>query len=279
MPELPEVEIVCRGLEKALCGARITFAKAHRADLRTPLPSHLGSRLTGCKILNVTRRAKYILIALDNDQTLVLHLGMSGRILLSHEDAPLQKHDHISLSFDNGLHARFNDPRRFGRCELVATKGLFEHKLLCALGIEPLGTTFTPEGLGVLLKGRKTAIKLALMDQRLVVGIGNIYACEALFKARINPECRAGDCSPDELKKLVAAIRKILNAAIAAGGSSLRNYVQTDGGAGSFQKQFSVYGREGERCPGCDCAFSKTKGIHRIVQGGRSTFYCSHKQK
>jgi formamidopyrimidine-DNA glycosylase len=279
MPELPEVETVCRGLAEALLNARIIKAEAHRADLRAPLPIDLGKRLKGHKILKIERRAKYILVALDNEETLLLHFGMSGRIVLTHDDAPLQKHDHISLAFDNGLHARFNDPRRFGFCDLVPTAKIYEHKLLRGLGIEPLSNDLTPARLTALFKTRKTSIKAALLDQRLVVGIGNIYACEALFAARINPLRSAGSCKPDEIKNLVASIRKTLNAAIAAGGSSLRDYVQADGELGTFQHQFAVYGREGLPCPGCDCNLAKTGGIARIAQNGRSTFYCRAQQK
>jgi formamidopyrimidine-DNA glycosylase len=279
VPELPEVETVCRGLAKAITGARITKAEAHRADLRAPLPKDLGTRLKGCKILKIERRAKYILIALDDNETLLLHLGMSGRMVLTKEDVALQKHDHISLAFDNGFHARFNDPRRFGYCDLVPTKKLPEHKLLRHIGVEPLSNEFTPARLTALLKGRKTSIKAALLDQRLVAGIGNIYACEALFAARISPKRRAGSCKPEEIKKLVPAIRKVLKAAIAAGGSSLRDYVQADGELGYFQHHFAVYDREGKRCPGCTCNLKKTGGIRRIAQGGRSTFYCAARQK
>jgi len=279
MPELPEVETVCRGLAKPLVGARITHAAAHRADLRAPLPHNLGTRLKGHKIIAVTRRAKYILIALDNNETLLLHLGMSGRMVLSHDDAPLQKHDHISLAFDNGVHTRFNDPRRFGYCDLVPTAKLSEHKLLKNLGIEPLSQDFIPAKLAELLKGRKTSIKAALLDQRLVVGIGNIYACEALFRAGIKPMRAAGKCKQPEIKILADAIRYVLNAAIKAGGSSLRDYVQADGKLGYFQNQFAVYGREGQPCPGCTCKVAKTGGIKRVPQGGRSTFYCTTKQK
>jgi len=279
VPELPEVETVCRGLAKPLVGARIVAAAAHRADLRAPLPRNLGAKLIGCRISSVSRRAKYILIALDNQQTLLLHLGMSGRIVLSKDDAPLQKHDHISLSFDNGWHARFNDPRRFGYCDLVASQDIYNHKLLSDLGVEPLSADFTPPKLASLLRGRKTPIKSALLDQRLVVGIGNIYACEALFGAGIDPQRHAGSCTSSEIKKLTKAIRNVLEAAIKAGGSSLRDYVQADGELGYFQHHFAVYGHEGDPCPGCRCDLARTKGIRRITQAGRSTFYCATKQK
>ena len=279
MPELPEVETVCRGLAKPLVGARIIAAAAHRADLRAPLPKDLGAKLKGAKILSVERRAKYILVNLDNKQTLLLHLGMSGRMVLTKEDVALQKHDHISLAFDNGMHARFNDPRRFGYCDLGLTATIHAHKLLRGLGIEPLDAAFTAEKLAALLKGRKTAIKTALLDQRLVVGIGNIYASEALFAAGISPERQAGAVKREEIKLLVACIKKVLQAAIKAGGSSLRDYVQADGELGYFQHHFAVYGREGMPCPDCICDLQKTKGVRRIAQGGRSTFYCMAKQK
>ncbi len=279
MPELPEVETVCRGLAKPLVGARIVAAAAHRKDLRAPLPAHLGARLTGARVLAITLRAKYILISLDTDETLLLHLGMSGRMIVSRSDEPLQKHDHISLAFDNGCYVRFNDPRRFGYCDLVPTKELQDHKLLRGLGIEPLSAAFTPERLAALLNGRKTSIKAALLDQRLVVGIGNIYACEALFGAGIHPERSVGSCKSVEIGRLADAIVKVLKAAIKAGGSSLRDYVQADGALGYFQHHFAVYGREGAACPSCDCNLAKTKGIQRIAQSGRSTFFCSVRQK
>jgi formamidopyrimidine-DNA glycosylase len=279
VPELPEVETVCRGLAGPLTGARIVAAAAHRADLRAPLPVNLGARLKGAKILGIERRAKYILIALDTKETLLLHLGMSGRMVLTKDDAPLQKHDHISLAFDNGWHTRFNDPRRFGYCDLVPTKALGDHKLLRGLGVEPLSDDFTPTKLVSLLKDRKTPVKTAIMDQRLVVGVGNIYACEALFAARISPTRLAGKVKADEVRGLTAAIRKVLKAAIAAGGSSLRDYVQADGELGYFQHQFAVYGREGEPCPACDCDLARTHGVARVTQAGRSTFYCKTKQK
>jgi formamidopyrimidine-DNA glycosylase len=275
MPELPEVETVCRGLAKPLTGATITLAAAHRADLRAPLPKELGKRLKSAKILTIKRRAKYILIELDTNETLLLHLGMSGRMVLSRTDEPLQKHDHISLSFDNGWHLRFNDPRRFGYCDLTPTAKAEQHKLLNHLGIEPLSDGFTPAHLTDLLKGKKTNIKAAILDQELVVGVGNIYACEALFQAGISPTRIAGSLKQDEIKKLVPAIRKVLNAAIKAGGSSLRDYVRADGELGYFQHQFAVYGREGEPCVNKH----GMKTILRIPQGGRSTFYCPICQK
>ncbi len=276
MPELPEVETVCRGLAEPLVGAHITDAEAHRANLRMPIPKNLSARLVGRAVISITRRAKYILINLDDNQTLLLHLGMSGRMTLSRGDTPLAKHDHISFVFDNGWQARFNDPRRFGMCDLCATDKIDAHKLFRDLGIEPLSDDFTPQKLAGLLKERKTTIKIALLDQRLVVGVGNIYACEALYRAGLHPERLAGSITAPEIKLLHTAIRKVLNEAIKAGGSSLRDYAQADGTLGYFQHKFAVYGKEGKPCPDCTC---KAKAISRITQGGRSTFFCATKQK
>jgi formamidopyrimidine-DNA glycosylase len=274
MPELPEVETVCRGLAKALNGARIVKAEAHRPDLRMPLPKNLAARLKGRRVKAIYRRAKYILMNLDSGETLLLHLGMSGRMVIVHKTSKPGKHDHLVFQFDNGCVVHFNDPRRFGMCDLVATKGLSQHKLLRGLGIEPLEKQLTSEFLAAKFKGKKTSVKAALLDQRLVVGIGNIYACEALFYAGISPKRRAGACTKDQIAKLVPAIRKVLNAAIKAGGSSLRDYVQVDGELGYFQHHFAVYDREGKACPGCSCDVAKTGCIQRIPQGGRSSFYC-----
>lgn len=275
LPELPEVETVCRGLAKALQNAVILRAQTHRADLRAPLPKNLGQKINGRKILSVTRRAKYILMALDGGLTLLLHLGMSGRMVLSPDNLPLEKHDHISFAFDNGLYARFNDPRRFGLCDLVRDDKLAEHPLLAKLGIEPLSPAFTAARLGELLAGRKSPIKTTILDQRLVVGVGNIYASESLYRAGISPLRPAGSCSKKEIAALRDAIVSVLNEAIAAGGSSLRDYVQADGELGYFQHNFAVYDHEGQPCPGCTC---KAK-IQRLTQAGRSTFYCPKRQK
>jgi formamidopyrimidine-DNA glycosylase len=293
MPELPEVETVCRGLARALTGARITTLEQHRGALRTPLPANLPARLKGRKIEDIRRRAKYILIALDKGETLLMHLGMSGRMVIRHDDRnPPSKHDHLVFHFDNGVTLRFNDPRRFGMCDLVANDDLPEHKLLRHVGIEPLGDELTPAFLTAKFKGKAASAKDALMDQRIIAGLGNIYVCEALFHAGIGPKKKAGAITKAQLAKLVPAIRKVLNAAIAAGGSSLRDYVQASGELGYFQNHFAVYGREGEACPGCTCDASSAKarqkgaakkspikgGIKRMTQAGRSTFYCPIKQ-
>lgn len=292
MPELPEVETVCRGLAKSLTGKRVTGVEQHRKDIRTPIPKNLATRLKGQKVTAVTRRAKYIQIFLDNDlpspkrssgfaqagDVLLLHLGMSGRLLITPKATKAEKHDHLVFHFDDGTCVRFNDPRRFGGCDIARVRELPQLKWFKHLGIEPLDKTFTPEWLQKKLKGKTASIKIALMDQRIVVGIGNIYAAEALFHAGISPKRKAGACKPEQLAKLVPAIRKVLKAAIAAGGSSLRDYRQTNGELGYFQHSFAVYGRIGEACPGCSCDIRKTGGIQRITQGGRSTFYCKTRQ-
>ena len=279
MPELPEVETVCRGLAKALTGARIAAVEQHRGDLRAAFPKNLPARLKGRKIEAVARRAKYILAGLDKDETLLLHLGMSGRMLLSRNDKnPPGKHDHLVIHFANGITLRFNDPRRFGLCDLAATKSLPRHKLLRALGAEPLSKQLTPAFLAEKFRGKDTSVKAALLDQRIIAGIGNIYASEALFYAGISPKRKAGKCTREQLEKLVSAIRKVLKAAIAAGGSSLRDYRQANGELGYFQHRFAVYGRAGQACPGCACDIAKTGGIRQIAQGGRSSFFCPRKQ-
>jgi formamidopyrimidine-DNA glycosylase len=279
MPELPEVETVCRGLAKALTGAKILHADVRRPDLRFPLPKNLAAQLKSRNIESVTRRAKYIVMALDNQQSLLLHLGMSGRMVITHHATPPEKHDHLIFTFDNGAIVRFNDPRRFGMCDLVVTDTLDDHKLLRHLGVEPLKNQFTPAYLTEKFYNKKTSVKEALLDQRVVVGVGNIYASEALFHAGINPQRRAGACTVDQVARLVPAITRVLKKAIAAGGSSLRDYVQADGELGNFQKRFAVYDREELPCSGCTCDITKTGGVQRITQGGRSSFYCATKQK
>lgn len=281
MPELPEVETVCRGLAKALTGSHILNVEVHRPDLRLPMPKNLARRLKGRQVISVSRRAKYILINLDNTETILLHLGMSGRMIIQKgKDRPSScgKHDHIVFHFDQDIDVRFNDPRRFGVCDLVKTSALPDHKLLRDLGVEPFGKDFTPAFLSAKLENKNTTIKAALLDQHLVVGIGNIYASEALYEAGISPRRLAKDCSQQDIQKLVPAICKILKAAIKAGGSSLRDYVQTDGELGYFQHHFAVYDREGKPCPSCDCHLAETGGIQRIVQAGRASFYCVKKQ-
>ena len=278
MPELPEVETVCRGLALRLQGHRLTKVVQRRPDLRRPLPAQFSQRLTGRRIENLDRRAKYILMHFDDRQVLLCHLGMTGRMLLSQDEPTLETHDHVVFYADDGTVLRFNDARRFGLMDLTTEDELGEHELLKGLGPEPLGADFTGMRLALALKGKRTPIKAALLDQRVVAGIGNIYASEALFRAGISPKRLARAVQGERANKLARMVRVVLNEAIAAGGSSLRDYVQTDGELGYFQKRWRVYEREGLRCRGCTCDPEKTGGIKRIVQSGRASFYCPRKQ-
>ncbi len=279
MPELPEVETVCRGLAKKLAGRKIKSVTLNRSGLRVPFPPAL-RKLADVKVASISRRAKYVLMNLSDGRTLILHLGMSGRLVIFGKEDVYKPatHDHLVLTMDDGARVAMNDPRRFGLATLAQTDALENHKLFRALGPEPLGKDFTVKYLAEKLKGKKVAVKPAIMDQRIVVGVGNIYASEALFAAGIDPEARAGDVGPAALKRLLTEIKRVLKRAIKAGGSSLRDYVQTDGELGYFQHQFAVYDREGQKCKGCVCDIRKTGGVRRIAQGGRSTFYCPVKQ-
>jgi formamidopyrimidine-DNA glycosylase len=277
MPELPEVETVARGLRLPLEGQRLAEVEVRVPALRWPLPRGLKKRLTGRRVLSVGRRAKYLLLQLDREEVLLAHLGMSGRILLvpAGEERPPEPHDHIVLRTEAGVEVRFNDARRFGMVDLVPQAGLEEHRLLAGLGPEPLGNAFSGPVLAAALAGKATPIKAALLDQRVVAGLGNIYVSEALFEAGIAPRRLARTVQGERAERLAQAIRSVLNRAIAAGGSSLRDYVQTSGELGYFQHQWAVYGKEGEPCPGCTCG----KGVRRLVQSGRSTFYCAVRQR
>lgn len=276
MPELPEVETVRTGLIPALQGRVIARAEVRRDGLRWPFPPNMAARLTGARVLHLRRRSKYILADLSSGETLLLHLGMSGRILVSgqilgayvHAHAAPQKHDHVVLDMDSGARITFNDPRRFGAMDLLDTAAGDSHPLLAGIGPEPLGNTFDGAYLAQRLAGRKTPIKSALLDQSIVAGLGNIYVCEVLHRAGIAPARHAGDVA--RAGDLVPIIRDVLGAAIAAGGSSLRDYRQADGELGYFQHSFSVYGREGQPCLKHGCGGE----ISRIVQSGRSSFYC-----
>lgn len=279
MPELPEVETVRRALAARLVGRRIVSVETRRPDLRSALPRDLAGRLEGRCVARIERRAKYLLIALDDGAVVIVHLGMSGRLLL-HDDAPKPgPHDHVILGADDGTSVYFNDARRFGLLTLTDAKGLAGHPLLKDLGLEPLDEGFNAAALAKLLAGRKTSIKAALMDQGIVAGLGNIYVCESLFGAGVSPRRRAGSLGRGRAASLTAAIKDVLARAIAAGGATLRDHRRPDGELGYFQHDFTVYGREGEACPGCDCKPAKTGGIRRIVQGGRSTFYCPRRQR
>jgi formamidopyrimidine-DNA glycosylase len=277
MPELPEVETVARGLALSLLGLRLDKLILNRADLRAPLPQGLAERLEGKRILRITRRAKYILIHFDGGGVLIAHLGMSGRMVITGPGAAAKpdRHDHVVFTFEDGTILIFNDPRRFGLLDYAEESELETHKLLRDIGPEPLGNQFNGPALAAALAGRNTPIKAALLDQRVVAGLGNIYVSESLYWAGISPRRRAGTIMGPRAERLATAIRDVLGRAIAAGGSSLRDYVQASGELGYFQHHWAVYGKEGEPCPGCDCG----AGIKRIVQAGRSTFYCAKRQR
>ncbi|MFN6951407.1 MAG: bifunctional DNA-formamidopyrimidine glycosylase/DNA-(apurinic or apyrimidinic site) lyase [Albidovulum sp.] len=283
MPELPEVETVRRGLLPAMEGRVIQQAEVRRPDLRFPLPERMAERLTGACVLGIRRRSKYLLADLSTGETLLIHLGMSGRILVSgrmlgefHLDHPAPaKHDHVILEMEGGKRVTFNDARRFGAMDLLPTDRAEDHWLLRDIGPEPLGNSFDETYLTARLAGRMTPIKAALLDQRLVAGLGNIYVCEVLHRAGIDPRRKAGRISATRAAALVPVIRAVLAEAIEAGGSSLRDYRQTDGELGYFQHAFRVYDRSGEPCPRPGCGGT----IARIVQSGRSTFFCPRCQR
>ncbi|MFN3723153.1 MAG: bifunctional DNA-formamidopyrimidine glycosylase/DNA-(apurinic or apyrimidinic site) lyase [Paracoccaceae bacterium] len=283
MPELPEVETVRRGLLPVMEGQVILRATVNREGLRWPFPAEMARRLSGARVNALRRRSKYILADLSTDETLLIHLGMSGRMLVSgkalgtfhhHHPAP-QKHDHVVLDMQGGARVTFNDARRFGAMDLVPTVTAASHPLLIALGPEPLGNAFNESYLVHRLAGRNTPVKSALLDQHIVAGLGNIYVCETLFRARIAPQTKAGELASRQVASLVPIICEVLSEAIDAGGSSLRDFRQADGELGYFQHRFQVYDREGQPCvaPGC----SGTVG--RIVQSGRSSFYCPECQR
>ncbi len=271
MPELPEVETTVRGLARYLDGARLIRVQLHRADLRRPFPEGLVQHLTGATVTGLGRRAKYGLIHTDRGQTMIFHLGMSGRWRIEPEQ--LGPHDHLVIETASGSRLSLCDPRRFGSVDLIATPALDLWPSFAALGPEPLGDGLTPGHLKAALTRRSAAIKLMLLDQRIVAGLGNIYVCEALFRAGIDPRKAAGKVSSAALARLVPAIRAVLAEAIAAGGSTLRDFAQPDGQLGYFSKRFDVYDREGQPCPRCAAP------ILRFAQGGRSTWYCARCQK
>ncbi len=285
MPELPEVETVRLGLLPVLEGHVLTQVETRRGDLRRPFPQDFAARMRGHKVMKLWRRAKYLLADLDSGETLVIHLGMSGRMSVfsegkarrigsyvydkAPEGAGTGKHDHVVFETDAPARIIFNDHRRFGLMTLVETAHLEADKLFSGLGIEPLSHGFNTAYLMKALDGKKTPIKSALLDQRVVAGLGNIYVCEALFRSNISPKRLAGSVSKERIGPLVAAIKKVLKDAIAAGGSTLRDHAQATGDPGNFQHRFLVYGREGLPCK-LDCPGT----VKRIVQAGRSTFYC-----
>ncbi len=283
MPELPEVETVKEGIAQAMRGKLITRAEVNRPDLRWPFPPDMAARLTGKRVLGLRRRSKYILVDLDSAETLLIHLGMSGRMLVSgvaigdfhHPHPAPAKHDHVVLHMADGARVTFNDARRFGAMDLMPTAAQEDHWLIRDIGPEPLGNAFDETYLIDRLKGRNTPIKAALLDQRIVAGLGNIYVSEVLYRAGIHPARKAGRISAARVASLVPHIRQVLTEAIAAGGSSLRDYRQSDGELGYFQHGFQVYDRAGEPCVTPDCG----KEIRRIVQSGRSSFFCPQCQR
>jgi formamidopyrimidine-DNA glycosylase len=278
MPELPEVETVRRGLDIAAHGARITRLEQRRADLRYPLPEGFAARLTGERINGWRRRGKYLLAELGGGDHLLVHLGMSGRFVILAPDQPRPvpgRHDHVLFHMDNGHVLVFHDPRRFGAMDLIGEGGLARHGLLANMGIEPLEGELDGAFLMDVCQGRKAAVKSLLLDQRHVAGLGNIYVCEALHRAGIAPQRVAGTLDRNEAERLAAAIIAVLQAAIQAGGSTLRDYARPDGELGYFQFSFAVYGRTNQPCRKSGCSGR----ISRITQSGRSSFYCPDCQK
>jgi len=293
MPELPEVETVRRGLEPAMAGQRLIAVEQRRKDLRFPFPARFKERLEGQRVTGLSRRAKYLVLHLSSEEALIMHLGMSGRFTVEmgdktskpgdfhYETTGTSPHDHIVFHMENGARITYNDPRRFGFMDLVPSASLAESKHFKAMGIEPLGNELDGPLIQTLFTDKKAPLKAALLDQRLIAGLGNIYVCEALHRSGLSPKRLAGTLSTNrgnmkgKAELLAATIRDVLTEAVQAGGSSLRDYAQTDGSLGYFQHRFKVYGREGEKCPTGSCSGA----IERIVQSGRSTFYCRTCQK
>lgn len=282
MPELPEVETVRRGLAQALAGARVTRVKLARADLRFPFPQGFVERLQGARILALERRAKFLLAPLDSGETWVTHLGMTGRFSLweggqNHRPGdfyyakpPDPKHTHVELELEGGTVLAYNDVRRFGFMDMISTEALPHHPWFAGLGPEPLGPGFTPKYLAAALAGRSQAIKPALLDQGIVAGLGNIYACEALYASGISPLRAANAVSAAAVRTLTGAIRAVLEASIEVGGSTLRDYAGADGAPGAFQNAFQAYGRANTPCLRSNCPGT----IERTVQAGRASFFC-----
>jgi formamidopyrimidine-DNA glycosylase len=283
MPELPEVETVRRGLEPVLAGARLASVEARRPDLRFPLPDGFVQRLTGARIERLARRGKYLVAPNDRGETLVVHLGMTGRFEITGAAAgrrpglftlaapPDPRHAHVAFATEAGARVTYFDPRRFGYMGLIETEALEAHPWFDGLGPEPLSDAFDGRYLWRAFEGSRRPVKAALLDQRVVAGLGNIYVCEALHRARISPAREAGRLALGRLERLAAAVRDVLGEAIEAGGSTLRDYAAADGGLGYFQHSFAVYDREGQPCPRPGC-----KGkVRRTVQSGRSTFSCA----
>ncbi|MXQ12003.1 bifunctional DNA-formamidopyrimidine glycosylase/DNA-(apurinic or apyrimidinic site) lyase [Microvirga makkahensis] len=293
MPELPEVETVRRGLEPAMVGARFTRVVQRRPDLRFPFPDRFTERLEGQEVRALGRRAKYLLADLSSGEVLIMHLGMSGRFLVTkggetrmpgefhHEHGGVGAHDHVTFELSNGISVTYNDARRFGFMDLLPRPEIATSRHFAGMGIEPLGNELSGEAIATLFAGRRTPLKAALLDQRLIAGLGNIYVCEALFRTGLHPESPAGSLATksgkptEDAHRLAQVIRDVLSEAVLAGGSTLRDHAQVDGSLGYFQHSFRVYAREGEPCVTPEC----TGTVARLVQSGRSTFFCPVCQK
>jgi len=274
MPELPEVETVCAGLRQTILNKKIVNAEHLRPNLRIPFPANFSEHLSNKIIKSVERRAKYIIITLDDDSIIIAHLGMSGKMVVYNSfQNQRQKHDHAVFRFDSGIEMVFNDTRRFGLITFSDVANLNSHKLIANLGLEPLEEEFNGDALYSILQKKQTPIKNTIMDASLVVGVGNIYACEALFRSKINPSSKSNTISKEKCDLLANNIKNILQEAIQSGGSTLRDYVQSSGDSGYFQHNFNVYGRAGEPCNVCG------NEVKRIKQSGRSTFFCDSCQK
>ena len=276
MPELPEVETVKRGLSPFLEGRKIVSVEKTRPDLRWPIPTSLEHVLTGALVLKLERRGKYILWHTQDEMVMILHLGMSGRVLIT-KDSPKVKdaHDHLTFKTEDGFFIRYNDPRRFGFVDIVPLKNLAKYPSLAALGPEPLSNAFNASALRQKINKKQSPIKSVLLDQTIIAGLGNIYVCEALHRSGISPRRKAKNISESKIDSLVIAIRVVLQDAINAGGSTLKDHLQTSGEMGYFQHQFRVYSREGEECMKKSCSGT----IKRIIQSGRSTFFCGKCQR
>ncbi len=293
MPELPEVETVRRGLQPVMEGRRILSVRTNRADLRFPFPDQFGRRLAGRTVTAMGRRAKYLMVDLDDGEVLVMHLGMTGRFIIEMEGKAqvpgeftqavnrLPAHDHVVFEMEGGARITYNDVRRFGFMDLISRSQIMSHALTKDIGIEPLGNALTPQKLAELFAGKAAPLKATLLDQKLIAGLGNIYVCEALFRSKLSPRRAAGsivrkDGGPTpRATKLTEEIRLVLQEAIEAGGSTLRDFAHADGSLGYFQHRFKVYDREGEPCPDATCSGV----VERIVQSGRSTFFCANCQR
>ncbi len=279
MPELPEVETIKEALKKSIEGDKIESVIIRNRRFRELIPADFEKVVLNALIVKVYRNAKYLILELDNNYSIIWHLGMSGKVKI-HESSPesYEKHDHVTIKTNNG-YITYNDARRFGLITYCESDKICQHKLFANIGIDPFSQNLTADYLKNKLSNKKNPIKVALLDQSIINGIGNIYASEALYDSKISPVRESNSLNLVELENLITSVRKILQKAIKAGGSTLKDYRKPDGSMGYFQNSHCVYDKEGMRCPNCTCDIDKTKGIKRIVQGGRSTFYCETQQK